>query len=323
MNFAIIGTNVVTNSFLDAGATCPDFTLTAVYSRTMERAEEYKNKYNAEFAFDSLNDLCKCKEVEAVYVASPTSCHFDQAMQILSSGKHILCEKPIASNTAEVAAMFECAKKNNVVLLEAIRPEFSPNLEKIKDLLPQLGVIRHVTINFCKYSSKYDKFLAKEPVNAFNPALSNGALMDLGCYCFLVLLRLFGAPKRLQSSAVKLSNGIDAVGSVVMEYADMVADISYSKVSDTHNKCEIQGEKGTLLFSEPATLSDIVLVKRGGPPEQIETRTVENDMIHELKKFIYCVNSGEDIETHQRFSIETMQIMDSVRKQCDIVFPAD
>jgi predicted dehydrogenase len=323
MNFAIIGTNVVTVEFLKAGAECKDFTLTAVYSRTMERAEEYKNKYGAKYAFDSLDDLCACKEVEAVYVASPTSCHHDQVIKILSSGKHVLCEKPIASNAREVSSMIDCAKKNNVILLEAMRPEFSPNLEKLKDLLPKLGDIRHVVITFCKYSSKYDSFLAKVPVNAFNPELSNGALMDLGCYCFNVLLQLFGKPTRIQSSAAKLSNGVDAVGACVCEYDGLIAEISYSKVCDTYNKCEIQGEKGTLSFKDPATLADISLVMRKQPPEKIDAPVAEHDMIYELEEFIKCAENGADFMTHQQFSIDTMQLMDEIRKQCDIVFPAD
>jgi predicted dehydrogenase len=323
MNFAIIGTNFVTDWFLEAGSMCSDFKLTAVYSRSLLRATEYKQRLGAEFAFDSLNDLCACNAVDAVYVASPTSCHYDQVIKILSSGKHVLCEKPIASNTAEVKAMFDCANKNNVVLLEAIRPEFSPNLKIIKDLLPKLGKIRHASITFCKYSSRYDRFLAGENVNAFNPELSNGALTDLGCYCFLMLLQLFGFPDDISSSAVKLSNGVDAAGAVVCEYDGMVADISYSKVCDTYNRCEIQGEKGTLSFTDPATLSDITLNLRKQPPKKIAAPMVKQDMIFELEAFIKCVKTGHDYEIQQKNSVETMRMMDQVRHQCGIVFPAD
>jgi predicted dehydrogenase len=323
MNFAIIGTNFVTDWFLEAGDLCQDFNLVAVYSRTLTRAKEYVEKYGAKYAFDDLESLCNCNDVDAVYLASPTSCHYEQAIKLMSAGKHILCEKPIASNLKELEAMLKCSKENNVVLLEAIRPEFSPAFESIKNMLPQLGTIRHAYFTFSKYSSRYDRFLSGETVNAFNLELSNCALTDLGCYCILIMLKLFGNPKDMQSNTVKLKNGFDALGSFIADYGDMTVTTSYSKVSDTHNFCEIQGEKGTLKFRDPSTLNEVYLIKRGQPPEQIVTPMVEQDMLYELQAFINYVRNSDGLDAHQHYSIETMKVMDTIRKQCNIVFPAD
>ena len=151
MNFAIIGTNFITDWFLEAAAHCPEFTLKAVYSRTMERAKEYAEKYGADYTFDCLDALCLCDEIEAVYIASPTACHAPQAIKLMNAGKHVLCEKPMAFNSAELNAMLKCAEENGVVLLEAMRPQFSPVIDTIENILPSLGTIRHVTISFSKY----------------------------------------------------------------------------------------------------------------------------------------------------------------------------
>ena len=323
MNFAIIGTNFVTDWLLEAGRLCPEFSLKAVCSRTMERAQEYADKYGAKYTFDSLDDLCKCNEVDAVYIASPTAHHSAQAIQLMKAGKHVLCEKPIASNSAELKAMLSCAKENNVVLLEAMRPAFSPVTGAIENMLETLGKIRHVTISFSKYSSRYDRFLSGEPVNAFNPELSNGALTDLGCYCIYILLRLFGKPQTIKSSAVKLCNGVDAAGAFLADYDGMTAMLSYSKVCDTYNFCEIQGEQGTLQFRDPVSLKEVYLIKRGQKPERIITPVVEQDMYYELQAFIDYVKNPEGLDVHQRYSIDAMGIMDEVRRQCGIVFPAD
>ena len=323
MNFAVIGTNFVTDWLLEAGKLCPEFSLKAVYSRTIERAQEYANKHGAKHSFDSLGDLCQCDEVDAVYIASPTAYHARQAIQLMSAGKHILCEKPIASNSSELKAMLSCAKENNVVLLEAMRPAFSPVTNAIEDIIASLGKIRHVNISFSKYSSRYDRFLAGELVNTFNPALSNGALMDLGCYCIYVLLRLFGKPQAIQSSAVKLANGIDGAGAFLADYDGMTAMLSYSKISDTHNFCEIQGEQGTLQFRDPVSMKEVFLVKRGHEPERIVTPVVEQDMFYELQAFIDYVKNPEGLDIHQQYSVDAMEIMDEIRRMCDIVFPAD
>ena len=323
MNFAIIGTNFVTDWLLEAGKLYPEFTLTAVYSRTMERAREYADIHGAKHSFDSLGDLCNCKEADAVYIASPTAYHASQAIQLMTAGKHVLCEKPIASNSAELQAMLSCAKEHNVVLLEAMRPAFSPVMAAIENTLASLGKIRHVFISFSKYSSRYDRFLAGEPVNAFNPALSNGALLDLGCYCVYAMLRLFGRPQAIKASAVKLANGVDGAGAFLADYDGMTAMLSYSKVSDTHNFCEIQGEQGTLQFRDPVSLREVYLVKRGQEPERIVTPMVEQDMYYELQAFIDYVKNPDGLGVHQQRSVDAMWIMDEVRRQCGIVFPAD
>jgi len=323
MNFAIIGTNFVTDWFLEAGRLCPEFTLNAVYSRSLGRAKEYADKHGAKYIFDNIYDICYCDEVDAVYLASPASCHYEQSIKLLSAGKHVLCEKPIASNSAELLSMLKCSKEHNVVLLEAIRPGFSPVLSTIKKMLLSLGKIRYAYITFSKYSSRYNQFLSGEPVNAFNPELSNSALTDLGCYCIYMLLEFFGKPKRIQSSTVKLSNGFDALGSFIASYDDMVAEVCYSKVSDTYNFCEIQGEEGTLQFRDPSTLEEVYFIKRGLSPERITTPMIKQDMIYELQAFINYVSSPDGLDIHHNNSLDVMNIMDEIRRQCGIVFPAD
>jgi len=323
MNFAVIGTNFITDWLLEAGRHCPDFTLHSVYSRTMGRAEEYAKTHGAKHSLNSLDALCNCSEVDAVYIASPTACHCEQAMLLMKSGKHVLCEKPIASNIRELTAMLKCSAENNVVLLEAMRPEYSPNMDVIKNAVDTIKPVRRVSISFCKYSSRYDKFLTGEPVNTFNPGLSNGALMDLGCYCVLVLLKLFGKPNKIQASAVKLTNGFDAAGAILADYGDLTADLSYSKVSDSYNFCEIQGEGGTLQFGAPSSVREVYLYKRGQEKERIHTPAVEFDMIYELQAFIEYVRNPAGLEARHKNSIDVMDIMDEARRQCGIVYPAD
>ena len=323
MNFAVVGTNFITDWMIEAGKLCPDFSLVAVYSRTMERALEYAGLHGAKYAFDKLSDICDCDEVDAVYVASPTSFHGAQSILFMNAGKHVLCEKPIASNSPELEKMLQCASKNNVVLVEAMRPQFSPVMKCIENMLTSLGKIRHANINFCQYSSRYDRYLAGEDVNAFNPKLSNGALMDLGCYCVHVMVRLFGLSESIQSSKVLLSNGCDAAGVILAEYADKTVVLNYSKISDTQGFSEIQGEKGSLQFRLPSNLKEVYLTKRGSKTERIITGAVEKDMLYELQAFIDFTKNPEGMSVYHGYSLDALKIMDEARRQCGIVFEAD
>ncbi|MDR2021622.1 MAG: Gfo/Idh/MocA family oxidoreductase [Treponema sp.] len=339
MRFGIIGTNFVSGWFLAAGKGCPGFELGAVYSRSPWRAREFGEQYGAARCVSSLEDLAACP-VDAVYIASPTACHCGQALLMLRAGKHVLCEKPAASNAKELEAMLAAARKGGLVLMEAVRPAFNPALARLREALDTIGTIRRAALSLCRYSSRYGPFLAGEAPNAFNPALSNGALMDMGVYCVHILLRLFGRPRRIQAAAVKLSNGFDAQGTFLASYGEMTADVHYSKAADSYNPSEIQGEGGSVSIGDMVTLSGLARRRREGKPESrapaslAEPLTVpgeraagaNGDMIYELEEFIRAAGAGPGspaLALQNRYSMEAMEILDTVRRQCGIVFPAD
>ena len=199
IRFAVIGTNTITDKFLQAASALPDFKLCAVYSRTLARAQEYAQKNNVSLVFDSLEALANSDQIDAVYIASPNFCHAAQSILMMQHHKHVLCEKPIASNASEFQQMYDTAIKNQVILLEAMRSVFSPGFAAIRSLLPVLGTIRQVDFSFCKYSSRYDHFKEGIIENAFHPALSNAALMvaeGLGCaFCMDGALAIRSDPR--------------------------------------------------------------------------------------------------------------------------------
>lgn len=127
MRFGVIGTNWITEEFIQAGQEVEGFSLQAVYSRTIERAKEFADKYHAPFAYNSLEEMTASKNVDAVYIASPNSCHAEQAIQCMDAGLHVLCEKPLASNVFEVEEMIQAAKRNDVLLMEAVKSTLLPN----------------------------------------------------------------------------------------------------------------------------------------------------------------------------------------------------
>ena len=86
---------------------------------------------------------------------------------MMKAGKHILCEKSVASNMNEAEEMFRTAAENNVILLEAMRSVFDPGMDALKANLNKLGVIRRATVNYCQYSSRYDSFLQGQDHNIF------------------------------------------------------------------------------------------------------------------------------------------------------------
>ena len=277
INFGVIGTNVITERFLEAGKDAEGFCLRGVYSRSREKAVDFARKHGADLAFDSLEDMASCKEIDAVYVASPNSLHASQSIQMLKGGKHVLCEKPIASNQREFEEMKKVALEKRRILLEAMRSVYSPGFQAIRENLHKLGKIRRVSFQYCQYSRRYDNFKKGIIENAFNPALSNGALMDIGVYCVHPLVSLFGKPEKVISSSLKLSNGIDGAGTILTEYPDFQGELLYSKITDSRVPSQIQGEEGSLVIREipdPRKLSYTIEMEEPKPWRFPEQRTI-------------------------------------------------
>lgn len=323
MKFAVIGSGTIVEKFISAGRLVKDFELVAVYSRTEERAKEFAAAQGAKYAFSSLDELAACPEVEAVYIASPNYAHCEQSIRMLSAGKHVLCEKPMASNAREVRRMQGCAKEHGVVLLEAMKSVFEPSFDVLRKALPRLGTLRRATLSYCQYSSRYDKFKAGEILNAFNPALSNGALMDIGVYCVHPAALLFGMPKAVHASCVKLSNGVDGAGSALLEYDGMTAEVLYSKIADGALGSEFQGEAGSLAVDHISVPQELTLHLRKQPAEVLPTVHEVQSMRFEIAAFQRIAAGEEPCEEHTRASLIAAQIMDEIRLQCGLHFPAD
>ena len=323
INFGVIGTNVITERFLEAGKDAEGFCLRGVYSRSREKAVDFARKHGADLAFDSLEDMDSCKEIDAVYVASPNSLHASQSIQMLKGGKHVLCEKPIASNQREFEEMKKVALENRRVLLEAMRSVYSPGFQAIRENLHKLGKIRRVSFQYCQYSRRYDNFKKGIIENAFNPALSNGALMDIGVYCVHPLVSLFGKPEKVISSSLKLSNGIDGAGTILTEYPDFQGELLYSKITDSRVPSQIQGEEGSLVIREIPDPQEVVLYYRDGSNETLEIPRTENNMDYEIREFLRLIREKRYSHEYLENSQMEIELMDEVRRQQKIFFPAD
>ena len=134
-NFAVIGTSKITDAFIEAARQDPRFNLVAVYSRQQKTAQSFADKHNLEYCFTDLALLANSDLIDAVYIASPNNFHAQQSIALLNGGKHVLCEKPVAINCAELEQMVAAAKASNVTFMEAMLVTFLPNYHQIKKQL--------------------------------------------------------------------------------------------------------------------------------------------------------------------------------------------
>ncbi|MCY1094673.1 Gfo/Idh/MocA family protein [Bacillus safensis] len=325
IRFAVIGTNWITDRFLQAGEELADFTCTAVYSRSAEKGQAFAEKYGIDTFFTNLQQMAESDTFDAVYIASPNALHKEQAMLMMEHQKHVLCEKPFASHRKEVEEMIAAAKKHHVCLMEAMKTTFLPNFLQIKQHLDQLGSIRQVVAHYCKYSSRYDAYRSGELPNAFKPELSNGSLMDIGVYLVYPVISLFGLPNQITARGYKLSSGVDGNGSVLLQYDGHQALLFHSKISTSHLSAEIQGEDATMVIDQFHRPSQITIYDRDGHQTDISLKDDQPAMSYEMNHFIECIQQGMGQSPVNTFalSVQTMSVMDEARRQMGVMYPAD
>lgn len=323
VRLACIGTNFITDWLMEGVQELDGIELTAVYSRTMEKGKEFADKYGAKKVYDNFEELAKDPDIDAVYVASPTYCHFKHTMMMLNHKKHVLCEKPVASNLTELELMVKAAKDNQVIFMEAMKSVHTPGYKAMMEHLPKLGAIRRATIQYCQYSSRYDKFKMGIIENAFKPELSNGAVMDIGVYCVHFLAALFGMPEKILADAVFLENGVDGAGTIIASYGDKQAEVIYSKITNSKLPTQIQGEKGCMIISECPNPQEIKILYNDGTEEILEFESRENPMKYETETFLELIGTNQADHPYLEASVIEMKIIDEARRQTGIVFPAD
>lgn len=326
IRFGVIGTSWITEELIRCARLHPDFQLTAVYSRSEEKARSFADKHCAQYVFTDLVEMAKSGVIDAVYIASPNSLHAEQAILFLDHHKHVLCEKPVSANLPELKAMIAAAKRNGVALMEAMKSTMEPGMQVVRRAIPKLGRIRRFFGSYCQYSSRYDAYKAGKYNNTFNPDFANGALMDLGVYCIYPLVYLFGKPESVQANAVFLPSGVDGETSLLCKYKDMDAVLMFSKITASRLPSEIQGETGTLSFFSINEVREAeIFYHASKSSEKLEFAASNDLMYYEVKDFIEVIQSGRIESSYNSFNLalNVKQVMDEVRRQIGLHFKND
>lgn len=343
LRIATIGTSGITEQFLLAAADVEGVEYVGAYSRDLPRARAFGEPRGARLFFDDLGSLAASPEVDAVYIASPNAIHAPQAQAMIAGGKHVLVEKSFASNAREAREVFDAARAAGVVAMEAIRNIHVSTFAAIREQVAGLGQVRLADLGFSKVTSRMGKFLAGERVNIFDPALAAGALMDIGVYCVAPAVALFGEPDEVKAVGVTARvpgaaaddplGLIDLSGIIALGYADKAVSLTYGKVSDDQLSCQVQGEKGTLVWDQVSCPENIRLFAHEDKGmvyrmeracgRALDAAPPERDMACEIADFRDAVAGTLDVSFYERVTLGALSVMDEARRQMGVVFPAD
>lgn len=323
IKYATIGRGVIVDCYIKGTALTKEFSLEAVYSRNSETGREYAEKWGCKKVYTDLESLAADPEIEAVYIASPNSCHGYQSEIMLNSGKHVICEKPITTSAKEYKRLKALADSKGLIYMEAIIPLYVDSRAEIKNAIGKIGKISMAKLDFGQLTSRYESLIKGEHVNIFDMSLHAGTLMDLGIYCVYAAVDLLGIPQGIKASASYLENGADGSGAAVFDYGSFTAALTYSKVGQSVTHSEITGDKGAVTVERIGLYSGARFWQNGEEIPLGEMQNKEQLMSCEAKAFAQFIK-GENKELYAENSETCYNVhkcMDAIKKSADIKYP--
>lgn len=240
LRYAIVGTNWLSHIYYHAIEAAGD-RVAAVCSRSRERAAELGQ--GKALVYTELDEMLKNPDIDVVYLCIPNVLHADAALRCLRAGKHVLCEKPATVSAAEMEEILHTARTEGRIFAEAVMNFYSPVTDRLRAELAQDSVVS-ARLDYSQRSSKLDRLRARERITSFDRALYGGVLTDLGCYVLHFAVNLFGAPKKLDASAVFLGE-VDGTDVLTLHYDGFDVSVTVSKCAHSMIGSEIQCDRAT------------------------------------------------------------------------------
>lgn len=326
MKLGIVGAGLIVHTLLEFIHEV-DVELVAIAATPNEKDKllDLKQKHGFKYIYTDFEQMLNNNEIDTVYLGVNNHLHYTFALKALNANKHIILEKPFTSNYNQALKLVELAKRKKLMIFEAISTIHNPNYLKIKELLPTIGDIKIVSLNYTQYSSRYDAFKKGEILPAFDYTKSGGALMDLNTYNIHFAVGLFGLPNKVDYIA-NISNNIDTSGILTMDYQSFKAvSIAAKDCGAPFVNC-IQGDLGCIYTSSPLfTLTHFEYQLNKEKPIHYDLTNNMHRMKHEFIDFLNIYNNKDYEACNQimEHALDVMKVLTDARAKVNLVFPDD
>jgi len=318
IRFGIVGAGGIAQKFAEDIKFSEGAIAVAIASRNLERANEFKDEHDIEYAFGSYEEMAKSDLIDAVYIALPHNFHMEQSILFMNHKKHVLCEKPIAVNVSQFEKMVACAKENNVLLMEAMWTRFLPVTKKVREVVQskKLGKLKHAYLEF-----GFEVMgLGGDNGRLFNANLAGGSLLDMGVYPVAYTLNITDQPiKSIEATAKKYKTGIDTECVVDVTFEDdSTARLVSSFLADRNTPGVIEFENGKIVIdnfwrSQKVAIDD----------KEFDFPFIGEGFPYEINSFVETLKKGlleNEIMTHDQ-TRKSMLILDEIRKVIELKYP--
>lgn len=318
INWGIIGLGNIANQFAADLLLIEDASLVAVASRNIEKARDFAEQYNCPKSYDSYDALFADEQVDIVYIATPHDSHAELSIKALESGKHVLCEKPMALSYKDVVRMIDASKKYNRFFMEAFWTRFLPSVKQVLEKVNQeiIGELHYVKADFNFYADE------KDGGRLFDKERGGGALFDIGVYPLFLSYMVLGIPKGIIAKSVYNKNGIDLQTSMILHYENAQAILNASIVSESDMKAVIGGTKGFIQLNAPWFMADSYSIFTENKETTFSLPNLGKGYAHEAIECHLCIDNNQiesGLWSHQN-SLDLSKIVEEIKNQIGLPF---
>ncbi len=320
VKWGVIGSaRIATERVIPAMAQSELCVVQAIASRSATKAEAVATDFNIAVSYDSYQALLDDPEIEAVYIPLPNHLHVEWSVKALEAGKHVLCEKPVARSTEEVAPLIVARDRSGLLAEEAFMIRDHPQWQHLQQLLAsgRIGDVRNVQLSYSHFSDDPDDI-------RFNATYGGGSLLDVGSYCCTVARMIYNhQPVR----AMALSDrdpvrDIDRSTTAILEFTQGHASLFCSMQSSRYQMVQIVGSEGWIRvevpFAHPATLGARLVIGRHQIPGTEVDETIHFEPVNQYQlmaeRFSRQIRGQQKSRWPLETALQNMRVIDAIRE---------
>lgn len=283
----------------------------AIAARDPHRARAYANEHGVPRVHSSYEAMLADPDIDAVYVPLPAALHAEWTIASVQAGKHVLCEKPFASNTAAAERVASVAAGSDRVVMEAYHTQYHPLHGRLGEILSsgEIGRILSARATFCV------------PIPPgrdirWNLALGGGSLLDVGYYPVRTLTSLFGQTPRVKGSRAWTRGGVDRRVEAALQFDDGVTGEVVSSLWSRQllsMSLAVRGDAGSIQVTRPyhPHLGSRITVKGIGG-RRTERTSRKSTFTFQLETFRDSIRQKTGVETDCAAAVRQIQTLDAI-----------
>ena len=322
LTWAVIGCGVIANQMAEA-LSLAGRRIHGVANRTREKAVAFAERHGVERVYDSAEELYADPEVDAVYVTTPHNTHIRYLRGALAAGKHVLCEKSITLNSAELDEARALAEKSGAVLMDATTilhmPLYRELLRRVRS--GEFGRMNLAQVNFGSHKEYGDL------TNRFyNMSLAGGAMLDIGVYA-LSLMRLFmeSQPGEVVSFGNLAVTGVDEAGGIVCRNAEgQLGVVSLTLHSKQPKRAVLSFDRCYVEVTEYPRADEATIVwTEDGRRESVSCGEEAYALCYEAADLEAAVAGDDEKRALLDYASDVMELMTRLRADWGVVYPEE
>jgi xylose dehydrogenase (NAD/NADP) len=286
----------------------PAVKLVGVASRTMAKAEAFRQQFGLSRAYGSYEEMLADPAIDAVYIPLPNGLHAEWMIRAFEQGKHCISEKPFASDAREAELVAKAASEKGLYAMEAFMWRLHSQHRRAKEVIQSgtLGPIRLIR-------SAFSFLIPRKPNVRLVPELAGGSVMDVGCYP-IGAARFYFAAEPITAFArgsIDPEYKVDMAMSGMLDFPAGRALIDCSFALPYRTEIEVVGEKGRIFIPKPWLPDPEALIEIEGRQEKLPA---ENQYVNQFEHFSSCIRDGKPPLYGPADAVLQMRAIDAVRR---------